>query len=584
MINPKKTLKNIIPYEIDRYYQEYDLKLDSNENLFGPSPNVISALRSFNPDKVNYYPAYGNLVDRLSDILGCGQENIIFTNGCDEAINVLFNTFLDKDDKVLSFAPTFSMPKLYSDIIGAEFFEISYNSNWEFDLELFEKNIDSKTKILYITSPNNPTGGVVDLKTIEYLLNKYKDKLLALDFTYFNFSELSHQEFFDLVKKYDNVAILKSFSKDFALAGLRLGFIYANKNIINEVKKVISPYSVNAAAVIAGIEALNDIHYFREIMHEIKKSKAYLIEELNKLGFRAYSTQANFVLCDFGDYADFYYQKLLNNGIKVKYFKNVKGLDNTFRITVPPTEGAKKFIDVLKVKPMFVFDLDGVVFDVKNSYREAIKKTFARFTGYECSDEDMQDAKNMGGLANDWDLTHYLIKKAGFSADYNDLIRVFQNYFFVPDKEGSKGLIDREEVVFNSSFFEKLTKYADCAVFTGRPRIEAFYSLEKFNIKKYFSYFMCNEDLEGNQKPSPFGLGQIKKHCRFSDIYYFGDTVDDIKAGNDANVTVFGIIPPNAAIPDKTVEIMKNLGAKDVFLNPDELLNKLVKEKINANY
>ena len=95
---------------------------------------------------------------------------------------------------------------------------------------------------------------------------------------------------------------------------------------------------------------------------------------------------------------------------------------------------------------------------------------------------------------------------------------------------------------------------------------------------------MCNEDLEGNQKPSPFGLGQIKKHCRFSDIYYFGDTVDDIKAGNDANVTVFGIIPPNDAIPDKTVEIMKNLGAKDVFLNPDELLNKLVKEKINANY
>ena len=444
----RPNIREMKPYSSarDEFHGTASVFLDANENPYNAPYNRY-------PD-----PMQWRLKEKVSAIKGVPKECILLGNGSDEPIDLIMRAFCEPGkDAILTLDPTYGMYQVAAEINHVACRKVKLTPDFQIDMPAFLSQIDDTVKAIYLCSPNNPTGGVVDLKTIEYLLNKYKDKLLALDFTYFNFSELSHQEFFDLVKRYDNVAILKSFSKDFALAGLRLGFIYANKNIINEVKKVISPYSVNAAAVIAGIEALSDIHYFREIMHEIKKSKAYLIEELNKLGFRAYSTQANFVLCDFGDYADFYYQKLLNNGIKVKYFKNIKGLDNTFRITVPPTEGAKKFIDVLKVKPMFVFDLDGVVFDVKNSYREAIKKTFASFTGYECSDEDMQDAKNMGGLANDWDLTHYLIKKAGFSADYNDLIRVFQNYFFVPDKEGSKGLIDREEVVFNSSFFEKLT-------------------------------------------------------------------------------------------------------------------------------
>ena len=583
MIKPRKTLANIEPYEIDKYYPNFELKLDSNENIYGPSPRVINELKNFSPDRVKFYPAYGRLVDKLSDILDCGSDNLVLTNGCDEAINVLFNAYLDPCDKVLSYAPTFSMPKIYCDILGADFFEITYNSDFDFDLDRFEDNIDDKTKILYITSPNNPTGGVVEIGKIEYLADKYKDKLIALDFTYFNYSDLDHREYFSLVKKYSNVAILKSMSKDFALAGLRIGFIYADCKIVNEIRKVISPYSVNAAAVCAANAALEDFDYYVGVLNKIKNTKAKLCGELINTGFDCRSTQANFLLCNMREYADFYYQKLLNNGIKVKYFKGVKSLENTFRITVPDDMGADKLIETLKTKPLFVFDLDGVVFDVKNSYREAIKKTFAYFTGYECSDDDMQNAKNMGGLSNDWDLTAYLIKKAGFEADYNELIKVFQDYFFVPEKEGSKGLIDREEVVYNEEFFKNLTKYADCAVFTGRPRNEAFYSLEKFGIKKYFSFFMCNEDLMGNQKPSPFGLFEIKKRCPYSDIFYFGDTVDDIKAGIEAGVKVFGIIPPNAPCALKTKEIMINMGAKDVFDSPECLFEALVEGKVNAN-
>lgn len=579
MIKSKKTLENIKPYSIDNYYQEFEMKLDSNENPYGPSPLVIRTLRNFEPDKVKFYPAYGNLTDRLAGFVGAKPENFILTNGCDEAINVILNTFLEKGDRVLTFAPTFSMPKLYCEVIGAEFAEIPYKTKFRFDYEVFSSNITEKTKILYLTSPNNPTGELIPSETVKRLLIENQNRLVVLDCTYFNYSEISRNEYYKLVEEFDNLAIVKSFSKDYALAGLRLGYIFANEAVINEARKVISPYSVNSAALHAGLAALLDVNYFLDIKRKISLSKEKLSAALNSYGYKVYNTEANFILCDFGSRADFVYNKLLNNGVKVKYFKGIEALENMFRITVPELEKVDFLINLLKPRPLFVFDLDGVVFDVKNSYRLAIKKTFEHFTGYECSDSDMQAAKNLGGLSNDWDLTAYLIKKAGKKADYNELINVFQDLFFKPEREGSKGLIDNEEPVFRQEFFEHLTGFADCAVFTGRPKDEAFYSLEKFGIKKYFSYFVCNEDVEGNHKPSPYGLNKIKSSTPHTSIYYFGDTVDDIKAGVDAGVRVFGIIPPNASNPEATKQRLTETGADSVFENPVEILmSNAVKE------
>ncbi len=151
---------------------------------------------------------------------------------------------------------------------------------------------------------------------------------------------------------------------------------------------------------------------------------------------------------------------------------------------------------------MLVFDLDGVVFDVSNSYRYAIQKTFEYFAGCECTAADMQEAKNLGGLSNDWDLTKYLLDKKGIEADYSKLVEIFQDIFYNPEKEGSKGAIDNEKIVLDKEFFKTLAKDYDLAVFTGRPKKEAFYSLEKFGIKEYFDYFVCLEDVEPGRAES----------------------------------------------------------------------------------
>ena len=131
MIKPKKTLANIEPYSIDEFYTKFDLKLDSNENPYGPSDAVICAIRNFEVDKIKFYPAYGELINKLAAQIGAKKENFILTNGCDEAINAVLNTYLDVGDEILSFSPTFSMPILYTNVIGAKFKEIPYKIKYQ---------------------------------------------------------------------------------------------------------------------------------------------------------------------------------------------------------------------------------------------------------------------------------------------------------------------------------------------------------------------------------------------------------------------------------------------------------------------
>lgn len=584
MFEAKDTLKDIEPYNVDEFYPKCKLKLDSNENTFGPSPKLVEAFKNLDLKRFNLYPCYGELINLLVSKFKFDKENFLLTNGCDEAINTVLSSYLTKEDSVLAFAPSFSMPKLYSKVIGAEYYNIEYVSKWEFSISALLEGVKAHTKIIYLATPNNPTGDIIEPFVIEDILKKCSDKIILLDLTYVNYSKFNEADYYDLVNRYKNLICVKSFSKDYALAGLRLGFILANKDFISNFKKVISPYSVNSMAVFAGIQTLSDTKHFDFVKEEVKKSREFLYNEFLQLGqtygFVPYKSEANFILVDFKEKAEFVYNKLLRNGIIVRKFSS-PDMKGYLRISVPSLEDSKKIIEILASRDLLVFDLDGVVFDVSNSYRFAIQKTFEYFAGYPCESCEMQEAKNLGGLSNDWDLTKYLLDKKGFKVEYSKLVEVFQDIFYDPKKEGIKGSIDNEKLVLDKEFFEELSKNYDLAVFTGRPKAEAFYSLNKFGLIKYFSYFVCLEDVEmGRSKPFPDGLNKIKDSCYYNNICFFGDTVDDIKSGCDANVDVYGIIPPNAASIDKTIESLKNFGAKDVIENASKILDLFRKDII----
>ena len=578
MIKPKKTLEALPIYPTDEYAENWELKLDGNENVFGVSPKVSEKLKNTDFTTINRYPYYGELLDELAKYHRQDKEKILLTNGCDEAINAVLTTYLEQGDVILSYAPTFSMPKIYANALGAEFVEVKYAEQWKLDLRKLISKVSKKTKIIYITTPNSPTGDTVSEADIEILCEKFPQKAIVVDATYVNFA-FENYNYFNLTNTYPNLIVIKSFSKDYALAGLRLGYIITDSaNAIN-IRKVISPYSVNSIAVIAAIEALKDKKHLQTIREKLSASREALIEGLEKMGFCPYRSEGNFVLCDFGSKADFIYKKLLINKIKVK--KMSGEIKNCFRITVPDMEGVKKFLNTLIPRDLLVFDLDGVIFDVRNSYRLAIEKTFEHFTGQKLKENEIQDAKNLGGLNCDWDLTDYLLKKYDFLIPKKQIIEVFQKYFFNPANEGTKGLIDNEKLLLDRYSVSKLAKNYDLAVFTGRPKDEAYYSLQKFDIFKYFNIIITKNDLKDDrQKPKPDGLELIKRMSCYKDIFYYGDTGDDMLCAKSANIKGIGVLPPQEKNDDYARHLI-NKGAYSVLNSITEILEAKNNERSN---
>lgn len=551
----KNTIQELKPYPVALFDEPGYLKLDSNENDFGPSPKVLEALQQVVPSDVQYYPFYGELLQKLADFHGVNIGNIILTAGADEAISAILGTFLEYKQTVLTVAPSFVMPKIYAKINGLNYKEINYGKKWVFPTEEFIKNIDN-ADLIHLTTPNSPTGEVIEQDVIKMIVekaeNKPQNKPILIDETYGNYSGITN---LDLTKTRDNIFIVRSFSKDFALAGLRLGYIISDSKNIKHLRKYLSPYNVSTLTVKAGLAALDDLEYFENVKIEMEKSKKVLSEGLEKLGAKIYPSKTNFICVDFGKKADFIYHKLLANKIKVKYFNQAHLLENCFRIAVPKLKNTQKVLKALEIKPTIVFDMDGVLIDASKSYRVAVQKTFKHFSSKDVSSEEISETKKLGGLNNDWDLTDFLLKKYGFNINYDEIVTVFQSHY--------ETLADIEEPLINKDFFESLSEDYHLAIFTGRLKQEATFTLEKHSFTKYFYPIITMEEVGlDRQKPDCFGLEIIKEKIITDKIYYLGDTVDDMECAITGKVNGIGVLPPQ----DKSEELKNLLKSKNAMV------------------
>ena len=570
MIKPKKTLENVSSYQTDKYKIDWRLKLDSNENIYGISPIVTNAIKSMDFSDVSLYPAYGKTIDKLSEKYNVKYENILLTNGCDEAINVIINAYLDKEDEILSYNPTFVMPQKYAEILGAKVNLIDYDEKFIFKTNKIEKNISDKTKIIYISTPNNPTGELVKASVVEVLVKKYPEILFLVDCTYINFSYNSmFMDYVDLACKYDNVVVVKSFSKDFALAGLRFGFVVGAFDIINNLKKVISPYSVNVIALNCAIAVLNDEKTFEEIKEQNYAAKNALIEGLRKNNIWAYDSEANFVFCNFGDYCDFYYQKLKNHGVIVRNFPKNSKYASFLRITVPKIGGVKFILELLNKKDVLIMNLDGTVFDVSKSYIQAIIQTVEHFSNTRISVKEVMEIKNRGGLNCNVNTINELLRKYEKNIDICEIRNIYKDFLY--KAVSGERLIDSEKLILSKDQLEQISKKYDLVIFSGRTRDEINYSLNKFDIANYFYYILSGDDLSADeQKPNSKGIAHILKHCPHNSIKSIGSSVDDIIAANCAEIDTIGVVSPYAD-NNAMVNNFRHLGVSYI-LNNIELL------------
>ena len=570
MVEPKKHIQNIVPYPIEADI-DWDLKLDFNENLIGPSPKVLRAIRNVDPKKIKFYPAYENLITAIAKYNNVNIKNIIPVNGTDEGYRYIFDAYCSLGDNVLSITPAFSMPKIYAQIANCNYKEIPYKEKWIFPIEEFLEEITPSTKLVIVTSPNSPTGELISDENLERIIEKAQNSLVIIDETYANYANKTYVKY---PERYNNVLVLKSMSKDFATAGLRLGYLISTEEIINNIKRIASPYSVNAMAALAGTVALSDTGHVEKVKKEIEKSKKYLCEELTQFAKTIYPSKTNFLCVDFGKRANYIYKKLLRNKIKVKQLSGIA--ENCFRITIPPYQDAKKLIKVLaEKKPLIVFDMDGVLIDASNSYRIAIQMTFKHFSGKEVSLEKIQEYKNLGGYNNDWILTEKLLQDEKVKVKYEDIVQKFNEFYFGKDGDG---LISNEKWLVTRDELEKLSKKYDLAIFTGRQRKEALFALRNMGVEELFEPIITMDDVaEDEQKPHPRGLEIIKKIVVPKQCWYLGDTRDDMKAGTAANVNSIGILPPQ----DKSKELenlLQNDGAMVVLNSVTQLANYLEKK------
>lgn len=570
MISPRKAVIEMQGYNPPTSDRENSLRLDFNENTIGCSPSVITALRKTKTSTLAAYPEYTKLRKLLSDYCNVGVDEIIATNGTDEAIKTIIETYIEKGkDEIIIPVPTYAMFKFYAQLNEAIIKEIEYNNDLSFPTDKILEAITKNTKIVILVNPNNPTGASIKQNDIIKIVEKAKlnDSLVLIDEAYYQFYGKTS---IPLIKNFDNLFVTQTFSKAFGLAGLRLGYIMSNKENIKIIKKALSPYSVNNLAVVGASAALKDSKYIKKYCQEVKRSKLILYKELDRLGIEYYKSDANFVLLKIGSQSAKFCQKLREKGVLVRNRSNDILLNGCVRVTLGTLKQTKGLIKALyqvlkEINPLLIFDIDGVLVDVSKSYRTAIKKTSEYFTNKKINFDEIQIFKNKGGLNNDWGLTEAIIKGKGITADKKIIIAKFQSYY--------TKLKNNEKWTLNKKLLKKLSDRYYLTILTGRPKNEAYYVLKKNKVTDYFSAIIVMEDIS-KQKPNPEGLLKVLNQFSNSEACYFGDSIDDMKAAISAKINAVGVLPPQDKSSFLLNLLVKN-GAKFVITDINNIMEAL---------
>lgn len=319
------------------------VKLDGNENPYGPSPGVRQALAQF--DLYHFYPdpEQRRVRQALADYLGLDSEHIVVGNGSDELLELIARLFLSPGDMAVTCVPTFDMYAFVTRIWGGRIVKVPRRPDFGLDLEAIGEAAQG-AKLIFLASPNNPTGNAISAAELEELLSM--GVVVVIDEAY---AEFAQRSFVELVPQRQNLIILRTFSKWAGLAGLRAGYGVFPKGIAQLLGKVKAPYNLNVAAEAAILASLADVETLRERVEAILGERERLQEELAAVAFlRPFPSEANFILCrSEGVDARQVWQGLRQRGILVRYF-DAPGVEDCLRITVGKPEHSDRLLAALK--------------------------------------------------------------------------------------------------------------------------------------------------------------------------------------------------------------------------------------------
>lgn len=273
------------------------MRLDFNENTEGCSPRVLERLNGFGIEDLAVYPEYEEALPQFAHYFGVAPNRMTLTNGTDEAIQLVVNTYVNAGDRVVVLRPTYAMYRFYAQLSGAQVEEAAYRPDLSFPEKELLRKVNARTKAVFVANPNNPTGTSATAGQLEALLRAAPQAAVMVDEAYFEFSG---QTVLPWIAEHPNLFVSRTFSKAYGLAALRVGCLFSRAANIQAIRKGQSPYSVNAVAVAAALEAIRDSAYVKSYAAEVLEARRMLCAELERLGWKYFPSNANFVLVDFG--------------------------------------------------------------------------------------------------------------------------------------------------------------------------------------------------------------------------------------------------------------------------------------------
>ncbi|MEW6300659.1 MAG: histidinol-phosphate transaminase [Thermodesulfobacteriota bacterium] len=318
------------------------IKLNSNENPYPPSPHVTAALQhAINADLRLYPdPVADRLREKAAEVYGVTRGQVLVGNGSDDLLTMLVRTFVGPGDRVAYPVPTYS---LYDTLVAMQDGE-AVRVPFPADFSLPPRLAEADAKLIFLCHPNAPSGTLPPLSHVEALAQRTRG-ILVIDEAYVDFAE---ETALPLLHKYPHVILLRSFSKSFSLAGMRVGLAFGHPALIHELLKVKDSYNVNRLSMTAALAALEDYEWMRRNVDRIRATRSRLTRALRELGYFVYDSQANFVLARRqGVSQEPIYQGLKDRGILIRYFSSPPDLFDCIRITVGTDEEIDRLLDTL---------------------------------------------------------------------------------------------------------------------------------------------------------------------------------------------------------------------------------------------
>jgi histidinol-phosphate aminotransferase len=354
----KKSLAHIHSYipgkpveEVEREYGVKNaIKMASNENALGPSPKALRAIQK-SLKKVHRYPdgSCYYLRKKLSKKLSVLSGELLFGNGSDEILVLVVRAFVGRGDEVIIADPTFLVYEIATQAECGKIIKVPVK-NFHYDLDSMRKKISARTKLIFIANPDNPIGTYVNKAQLAAFMRRVpKDVIVVLDEAYYEFGRMKNDypNSLALLKKYRNLLVIRTFSKVYGLAGLRIGYAIADREVIAALNKVREPFNVNLLAQEAALAALEDKIHLKKTIDLIRDERRYLYQVFNQLKLKYVDTATNFILVDIRKDAKLIHEKLLKKGVIVRPM-NVWGLNTFIRVTLGRHPENIRFVNELK--------------------------------------------------------------------------------------------------------------------------------------------------------------------------------------------------------------------------------------------